>query len=282
MSGLHTYVTEHLDDQTKQASTYFCTAISTSRLLPNDLAVQVQGRIPDPILRYWEHELTFPVLPPDPEAAFQRVAHLYLQCGRCHLGNRRMRVALHRGSLQSPVAFLGEGPGKTENRNGVVFSGPAGRLQNTLIQGVGINPAHINWLNLVGCRPCDGRHFPDRPPNTVEKIACSERLLLMLRAIRPSVVVCLGKQACDLFWDEPPHPWTWHQLPHGLIVGHARHPSYLLRRVAVRGGEAERIAAVRFYTALKERMPYLRKLPAWPVPIRYLGEILERGVMVGK
>ena len=114
----------------------------------------------------------------------------------------------------------------------------------------------------------------------VERVACSERTWMLLCAIRPSVVVCLGSEATGAFWVEPPPPWTWHTLDDGVVVGHARHPAYLLRVLATPIGEREYEAARRFYAVLRERMPALRKLAAWPLPLLYLGEAGR--VMVGR
>ncbi len=279
-AALLSYVTEHFQTPGQPESAFLCTTIAGRDLSPAELKEVTLARVPEPPLRFWRHTLTYPSMPPDPAVGIEQVVAAYKDCARCHLSERRNRVAFHRGDPGSPVVFVGEGPGQQEDTNGVPFTGPAGRLQNALISGVGIEPSSIGWMNLVGCRPCNGRFKPDRPPTTVEQAACSERTLMLLRALRPSVVVCLGKEACGMFWDEAPHPWTWHMMPGGLVVGHGRHPSYLLRRVMAPGGEAERIAGLRFYAALKERMPQLRKLPGWPVPLHYLGETVGR-VLVG-
>jgi len=280
--GLTTYVTEHLRTPNTPESAYYATVIACGEDPLDQAAIRahLSQKIPDPPIRFWRHRLTYPSVPNDPSEAIAQVEARYRACARCHLSSRRTRVVFYRGRHEAPVVFVGEGPGETENRNGIPFTGAAGRLQNVLISGVGIDPDAIGWMNICGCRPCDHRFAPNRQPTIVEKAACSERTLMLLRGLRPSVVVCLGAEATGMFWDDPPHPWTWHTLPGGLVVGHARHPSYLLRRVMTPGGEAERIAGIRFFTALKERMPYLRKLPAWPLPLHYLGEIPGR-VWVG-
>lgn len=281
MGLINTIVTEHFAEASR-ASSYYCTVVAPGsiNISRDDLAAIVAGKTPDPIMRDWRFELVYPSVSKCPAEAIEQTRTWYLRCARCHLSARRNRVAFYRGSPEAAVVFIGEGPGAMEDEQGVPFVGPSGRLQDRLLEGVGIDSAAIGWMNIVGCRPTDRRFGPDRPPTIVEQVACSERTLMLLRAVRPSVVVCLGKVACGMFWSEAPPPWTWHAMPWGLIVGHGRHPSYLLRRIMVKGGEAERVAAARFYATLRERMPHLRKLPLWPASLNYMVEASQR-VFVG-
>jgi DNA polymerase len=279
-AALHTFVTEHYAQPGVPESSYYMTTVTTDPITPERLAAAVAEKCTDPAQRFWYHGLTFPDMPADPGMALASLDEAYRECGRCHLSNRRTKVVNFRGNCMSPVLLWGEGPGKTEDSRGIPFCGASGRLQDKLLEGAGIPPDSLSWGNLVGCRPCNNRFSPDRVPNLVEKAACSERALMLLRALRPSVVVCLGQEPCTMFWDDAPPPWTWHSFEGGLVVGHARHPAYLLRRVTVQGGEAERVAALRFYGELRDRLPHLKKLPAWPLPIRYLGEVVGK-ILVG-
>lgn len=272
---LNLYVTSHYEVPGQPASVFYATTVSTRELTAQELAAQVAGKYPEPIQRWWHRGLHFPDVPADPRAALDAIQRYYANCDRCHLSERRTRVVFFRGDPDSAVALVGEGPGRTEDAHGLPFVGDSGRLQDKLLEGAGIPSNVLAWLNLVGCRPCDNRFAPDRPPSIVEKAACAERTLMLLRALRPSVVVCLGQEATGLFFAEPPDPWTWTTTEAGVVVGHARHPAYLLRRIGVQGGEAERVAALRFYGQLRERLPDLQKLPSWPLPINYLGEFAD-------
>lgn len=135
-----------------------------------------------------------------------------------------------------------------------------------------------NGIVASNCRPCSNHWTDDRPPKLVEKLACSERTLMLLRAIRPRVVVCLGAEPTSMFWDAAPDPWTWHTFyPPALngdwiAVGYARHPAYLLRTLPVQGGARELHASRRFLGELKTRLAGLGKLPLWPLPFQYLRE----------
>lgn len=222
-----------------------------------------------------EHALDFPALP-----TVEAVCARYDGCARCHLSERRTRVCHFKGNANATVVALGEGPGRAEDTRGIPFCGQGGKLQDGLLREVGIDPLRdLAWINLVGCRPCDNRYASDRPPSEVEKIACSEHLTLLLRAIRPRVVLCLGDQATALFWDKPPPPNTWHTIKpreapqDWIVVGVARHPEYLLRSVVSR--YQEYFAARMFLMRLKARMPSLTHPDAWRLVPRYVSSLLS-------
>ena len=273
--ALTAYITAHYEVAGQAASVFYATTVSTRELSPQELAVQVAGKYAEPIQRVWRHDLYYPEVSQDPREALRQVWARYGGCAGCHLSERRTKVVLFRGNPDATVAMFGEGPGRTEDAYGEPFVGASRKLQDKLLEQSGIPPQALAWMNMVGCRPCNNRFADDRPPSIVEKIACSERTLMLLRAIRPRVVVCLGQEATTMFFDRPPPPWTWTTTPQGIVVGHGRHPAYLARRLGVQGGEAERVAAIRFYRELASRMPSLTKVDRWPLPVHFLGEIQD-------
>jgi len=274
-AALNAYVTAHHEIPNQPASVFYATTVTARELTDTELGIQVAGKVPEPIQRTWHRPLTYPSVSGNPEVALGEVAQRYANCDRCHLSERRTKVVIFRGSPHSPVVFLADGPSKVDDAYGYSMSGPDGKLEEKLLESSGIRLGSVGWITLVGCRPCDNRFANDRMPNIVEKAACSERTLMLFRALRPSVVVCLGAEPTSMFLKEPPPPWTWTTLDCGVVVGHARHPAYLLRRLGVQGGEAERVAALNFYGALRDRMPHLTKLPSWPVSVDYLSKFAD-------
>jgi len=213
--------------------------------------------------------LEFPTLPTrDPVEGVRHVLSAYNNCARCHLCSTRMRVVHERGDAQSAILLLGEGPGRAENDQGQPFVGRAGRLQNEILTDAGLDPNALYWMNALGCRPAT--HWQkDRPPTEAELLACSERVYLMLQAIRPRVVVCLGKTATRYFFEEPPSPWGFTRfVPRGspddwVMVAHARHPAYLARVIGVASMYKEYAAQRTFYRLLASQAPGLTKVNAW-------------------
>lgn len=180
-----------------------------------------------------------------------------------------MSVAHYRGNPNATIVFLGDGPGREENDMGEPFVGPAGKLQDVLNRNNGLDSAkHILWMNMLGCRAA-ANWAADRDPTTAELAACSERVWMMLTAIRPRVVVCMGEVATRYFFSETPNIWSYVRLvPRGnpedwIMVGYAQHPSYLVRTMGVVSNYRQFAAQRTFYSMLVSHLPSLTKVNAW-------------------
>lgn len=91
------------------------------------------------------------------------------------------------------IVFVGEGPGKTEDQQGLPFVGRAGQLLDRLLADNNILRSDVFVTNIVKCRP------PlNRDPQEEELAACRPYLENQLKAINPKVVVTLGRHA--LMW----------------------------------------------------------------------------------
>lgn len=262
------------------------TLVAPARVTPEEAARGIAQLNSAPILRVAEYVLDYPGVSSDPAVAVEETVRRYTDCERCHLSDRRTKIVHVKGNPRAAVVAIGEGPGRDEDLQGMPFVGKSGRLQDELFRESGIDPINeIAWINLVGCRPCDSRHAPDRPPSLVEKAACSERTLMLLRGLRPRIVLCLGEQAATMFFEES-HPNTWATLTppdrpmDAVLVGVVRHPAYLLRTIGMPNTYREYAAARLFYRALREMMtPTLQKVAVWSFGLRYLATIT--GPMVG-
>ena len=58
-------------------------------------------------------------------------------CTRCALSETRNKAVMGRGSLRSPVIFIAEGPGRSEDQDGIPFTGRSGRVFDRLLSGIG-------------------------------------------------------------------------------------------------------------------------------------------------
>lgn len=236
-------------------------------------------------IRRFQLSSYLPALSDDPVIAVNQVRDLYLSCARCHLAESRNYIVFTRGNLYSPVLVVGEGPGREEDKKGVPFVGRSGRLQSEMFREAGLDPDRdVAWANVIGCRPCLDRWSGDRPPTDVEKLACSERFLLLLHAIRPRVVICLGNVATTAFSKDAPPLYRWvgpvatAEAPEDWVIfAHAPHPAGLLRSIAAAHTYARFFAARSFYRALKAQLPTLQKVRKWPFGIQYVQDFLAEG-----
>src|SRR3954453_16032709 len=84
-------------------------------------------------------------------------------CRRCKLGEGRSKIVFGVGNPQSPLVFVGEGPGADEDAQGIPFVGRAGQLLTQMIEGTGrkdsikLSRDDIYIANVVKCRPPENR-----------------------------------------------------------------------------------------------------------------------------
>lgn len=90
-----------------------------------------------------------------------------------------------------PLTFIGEAPGRDEERQQAPFVGPAGRNLNELLGGIGVPRETVFITNLVKYRPFTPTG-DNRNPTPVESRRALPYLLEELDILTPRLVVCLG------------------------------------------------------------------------------------------
>ncbi len=117
-------------------------------------------------------------------------------CTKCRLCEHRSSIVVSDGDPHSDIMFIGEGPGREEDEQGVPFVGMAGRLFNDLLEEAGLDRKSVYICNIVKCRPPQNRDpFPD------EAEACLPYLRAQIALVRPKVIVCLGRIAARYVYD---------------------------------------------------------------------------------
>ena len=123
--------------------------------------------------------------------------------------------------------FVGEAPGAEEDQLGLPFVGAAGQLLNKLLSKLGLRREEVYIANIVKSRPPN-----NRDPEPDEIAACLPFLEMQIKAIRPRVIVALGRIAAHalLGTKEPLTRLRGHwQRYLDIRVMPTFHPSYLLR-----------------------------------------------------
>jgi uracil-DNA glycosylase len=116
-----------------------------------------------------------------------------LACVRCPLAEGRTQVVFGVGDPDASLMFVGEGPGKEEDLQGIPFVGRAGQLLTRLIEGIGMSRDDVYIANVVKCRPPGNR---DPQPDEVE--SCRPYLEGQVDFVAPKVLVTLGNFATKL------------------------------------------------------------------------------------
>ena len=165
---------------------------------------------------------------PPPSRDIGLVHEEILRCRKCPLADGRTQAVPGEGNLRTELMFVGEGPGHDEDAQGRPFVGRAGQLLTRIIAAMTYDRADVFITNIVKCRPPN-----NRVPHRDEVEACAPYLIEQIRAIRPRVIVTLGKSATDFFLPDAFGGMTsirgqfygWR----GLQVMPTFHPSYLVR-----------------------------------------------------
>ncbi|WAS97691.1 uracil-DNA glycosylase [Nannocystis poenicansa] len=157
-------------------------------------------------------------------------------CTRCKLAKTRTNIVFGVGDPNARVMFIGEAPGADEDRRGEPFVGAAGRRLTQWIERLGMKREQVYIANVLKCRPPGNR---DPAVEEIEK--CSPFLRAQVRAIRPDVIVALGRYAGILLIGTEQdlklaqmrnRRWTYDDAGAGLQIPlHVTyHPSYVIRR----------------------------------------------------
>ncbi len=148
-------------------------------------------------------------------------------CQRCKLSRGRKNLVYGVGNPDAHLVFVGEGPGADEDEQGEPFVGKAGQLLTKMIEAMGYGRADVYICNVVKCRPPGNRN-----PEPDEIAACEPFLKKQLGAIRPRMIVALGKFAaqCLLRDDTPIGRLRGNFRSYeGIALMPTFHPAYLLR-----------------------------------------------------
>lgn len=157
-------------------------------------------------------------------------------CVKCRLCEGRTKTVFGVGERKAKWLFIGEGPGRNEDLQGLPFVGPAGKLLDNMLLAMGLSRTENAFIaNVVKCRPTSD-NGSDRAPTAEEAAACMPYLQRQIALIQPAVLVALGKTAAVALLELPADSavgklrgqvFEYRGLP--LVVTY--HPAYLLRRL---------------------------------------------------
>ena len=156
-----------------------------------------------------------------------------VNCTRCKLHRGRSTVVFGDGNRKADLVFVGEGPGRDEDIQGLPFVGRAGKLLTQMIEAMGLQRKDVYICNVVKCRPPE-----NRTPEKDEVAICSPFLLRQIDAINPKVVVCLGSVAAQTLLQTnrgiTHYRGEWLDFRGGKLLA-TYHPAYLLRNPSAKG-----------------------------------------------
>ncbi|MCP4870953.1 MAG: uracil-DNA glycosylase [Proteobacteria bacterium] len=165
-------------------------------------------------------------------------------CTRCRLHKGRTNLVFGVGNPNADIVFVGEGPGYYEDQQGEPFVGKAGELLDRIITNVlRLRREDVYICNVVKCRPPQ-----NRDPQPDEVASCSPFLWAQLDAIKPAVVVGLGRFAVQTLLKTDTGIGRLRGRAHPFrdaVLVPTYHPAYLLRNPADKRKTLEDMKLVR-------------------------------------
>lgn len=148
-------------------------------------------------------------------------------CQRCGLRSTCSQVVFGDGNLEAKIMFIGEGPGKDEDEQGIPFVGRAGQLLDKILAAAEFDRQQVYITNVVKCRPPG-----NRLPNPDEIKACRPYLEAQIRLLAPRMIICLGAAATQTVIDPKARITQVHGrwfARDGIKMMATFHPAALLR-----------------------------------------------------
>ena len=162
-----------------------------------------------------------------PEITWELFERQVEECRLCPLCANITHKVPGQGDRNSPLMLIGEGPGQTEDEEGLAFVGAAGQLLTRMLEAIQLPRERVYICNVVKCRPPY-----NRIPTQEEAEACRIHLRMQTWLIRPKVIVLLGSTAAKNLLDPEIRitrergKWTERK---GIWMMPTYHPSALLR-----------------------------------------------------
>ena len=113
-----------------------------------------------------------------------------IECEKCDLCKTRTNSVPGKGNFKSDVIFVGEAPGRNEDKHGEPFIGVAGKKLSAALEEARISREDVYITNIVKCRPPK-----NRVPTTIERDTCKDYLKQEIAIIKPKIICILGNTA---------------------------------------------------------------------------------------
>lgn len=151
----------------------------------------------------------------------------------CPLKTAATRLVFGDGNPKARIVLIGEAPGLEEDRVGLPFVGPSGRLLDKMLGSIGLDRTQVFISNTVFWRPP-----ANRAPTSVELASCMPFVERLIELIDPELLIAVGGPAASALLGQSESVgrlrgrWFTFQTPRMPRPASATaiyHPAYLLR-----------------------------------------------------
>ncbi|MGB0670184.1 MAG: uracil-DNA glycosylase [Rhodospirillales bacterium] len=154
----------------------------------------------------------------------------------CALKRTATNTVFVDGHEDARLILIGEAPGAEEDRQGLPFVGPSGKLLDAMLASIGLDRDRVLIGNTVFWRPPG-----NRTPTLAEVAVCQPFMERLIEIVDPAAVVALGRSAANTLlgradsmgrlrgrWFEYQSTGLTRPVPFTALF----HPAYLLRTPA--------------------------------------------------
>ena len=152
----------------------------------------------------------------------------------CALKQRATTTVFADGNPESRILFIGEAPGRDEDRQGLPFVGRAGKLLDKMMAAIKLDRSSAYITNVINWRPPDNRE-----PSPEEAAMCLPFLRRHIELVNPIVIILLGAVAVRHVMGRSDGimktrgRWLEYNVNGDMVaVMPTLHPAYLLRQPA--------------------------------------------------
>jgi DNA polymerase len=152
----------------------------------------------------------------------------------CALKRSATNTVFADGNPQNRIMFIGEAPGRDEDRQGLPFVGRAGKLLDKMMAAIDLDRTNAYITNVLNWRPPD-----NRDPSPEEAAMCLPFLRRHIELVNPEVIILLGAVAVRHIMGRTDGimktrgKWLDYNVSGRMVpVMPTLHPAYLLRQPA--------------------------------------------------
>ena len=151
----------------------------------------------------------------------------------CALKRTATNTVIGDGNPQAALMIVGEAPGAEEDRQGLPFVGPAGRLLDRMLAAIGLDRSAVYITNMLPWRPPG-----NRSPTAEELAICQPFLERQIELIAPRILVLVGGIAAKALLNRREgitrlrgqwFPFSTPRMEGAIQATATFHPAYLLR-----------------------------------------------------
>jgi len=151
----------------------------------------------------------------------------------CALKRTATNTVIGDGNPEARLMIVGEAPGAEEDRQGLPFVGPAGRLLDRMLASIGLDRSAVYITNMLPWRPPG-----NRSPTAEELAICQPFLERQIELIAPRILVLVGGIAAKALLNRREgitrlrgqwFPFSTPRMAGTIQATATFHPAYLLR-----------------------------------------------------